>query len=540
MSNSELIPRIRVEKIRLQNFKGVKSGVVEFNCLKNPFEKDIQADILGLYGQNGSGKTTLLEALHIIWVLMRGETLKYSDFDIFSAQNSESTRIEMVFQFVNPDETLYHIEYGVSLKVDDQPMFVTKEEYSVWQSNPSYRRIPNVDKSKINGEYLDPHTGMIATYPLYLLTRDKDVGNDMIYVGNKKRIVVYDESLHLSGRFNGEEYRYGPIMDSSSSKDAFSPKAKHVSFFPKNTTSEMRKLSETKKKAFEGSYSFIFSDDMVLALREQIADNAELTLANIILFLKEHAEKNIRVLDSKLINWESGERSIEFFSSNTRISIALSNMPTILSERSHNSLKQCLKGFNIILDQIIPGLSLEIDGEEVEVNPHVDTIGPRDLIPDGYFESAWATTLYSVRNGIRIPLIQESKGILHLISALGLFSFAFSNPSATVAIDEIDAGVYEYLLGELILIFEEYGCGQLIFTCHNLRPLEVLNKKFVCFTTTNPDNRYIKPKSIRNENNLRDVYLREIVAGGQEEELYSAVKHGKIAAALQKAGGFYD
>ena len=46
----------------------------------------------------------------------------------------------------------------------------------------------------------------------------------------------------------------------------------------------------------------------------------------------------------------------------------------------------------------------------------------------------------------------------------------------------------------------------------------------------------MKPKNIRNENNLRDVYLREIVLGGQEEELYSTAKHGKIASALQKAG----
>ena len=91
-------------------------------------------------------------------------------------------------------------------------------------------------------------------------------------------------------------------------------------------------------------------------------------------------------------------------------------------------------------------------------------------------------------------------------------------------------------MGELLLVYEEYGCGQLIFTCHNLRPLEVLNKKYICFTTTNPNNRYIKPKSIRNENNLRDVYLREIIAGGQEEELFSATKHSRIAAALQKAG----
>ena len=145
-------------------------------------------------------------------------------------------------------------------------------------------------------------------------------------------------------------------------------------------------------------------------------------------------------------------------------------------------------------------------------------------------------SIYSVRENTRIPLSQESTGILHLISALGLLSYAFANPSVTVAIDEIDAGVYEYLLGELLLIFEEYGRGQLIFTCHNLRPMEVLNRKFICFTTTNPNNRYLKLKNIRKEKNLREAYLNEIIACDQDEELYSSAKHGKIASALQKAG----
>ena len=178
---------------------------------------------------------------------------------------------------------------------------------------------------------------------------------------------------------------------------------------------------------------------------------------------------------------------------------------------------------------MIPGLSIEavrqvdIDINDPDRNKMVHGLGTK-------------VTVYSVRDNVRIPLTEESAGIIRLISSIGLFSYAFVNPDVTVAIDEIDAGVYEYLLGELLMIFEEYGSGQLIFTCHNLRPMEVLNKKFIYFTTTNPHNRYLKPKSIRNENNLRDVYLREIVAGGQEEDLYSAAKHGKIASALQKAG----
>ena len=106
----------------------------------------------------------------------------------------------------------------------------------------------------------------------------------------------------------------------------------------------------------------------------------------------------------------------------------------------------------------------------------------------------------------------------------------------TVAIDELDAGIFEYLLGELLQIFAESGKGQLIFTSHNLRPLEVLDKKFICFTTTNPDNRYIHMKNVGASNNLRNLYFREIQMNEQDEEIYKATKKHKIIAALRKAG----
>ena len=59
----------------------------------------------------------------------------------------------------------------------------------------------------------------------------------------------------------------------------------------------------------------------------------------------------------------------------------------------------------------------------------------------------------------------------------------YNNPSITVAIDELDSGIFEYLLGELLNIISEKGKGQLIFTSHNLRPLETIDKGFIAFTT---------------------------------------------------------
>ena len=83
----------------------------------------------------------------------------------------------------------------------------------------------------------------------------------------------------------------------------------------------------------------------------------------------------------------------------------------------------------------------------------------------------------------------------------------YSNSPMCLIIDELDAGIYEYLLGELLSVFEKGAKGQLIFTSHNLRALEMLNKNSIVFSTINPSNRYIHLQNIKGNNNLRDMHL---------------------------------
>lgn len=111
-----------------------------------------------------------------------------------------------------------------------------------------------------------------------------------------------------------------------------------------------------------------------------------------------------------------------------------------------------------------------------------------------------------------------------------------NNPSVTVAIDKLDAGIFEYLLGEILNIISEKGKGQLVFTSHNLRPLKTLDKGFIAFTTTNPKKRYIRMTNVRENNNLRDFCFRDIVLGKQKEEVYNSTNNFEIALAFKEAG----
>lgn len=55
----------------------------------------------------------------------------------------------------------------------------------------------------------------------------------------------------------------------------------------------------------------------------------------------------------------------------------------------------------------------------------------------------------------------------------------FNRYSFTVVIDELDSGIFEYLLGEMLDLLSKKGKGQLIFTSHNLRPLETIENNLL-------------------------------------------------------------
>ena len=198
------------------------------------------------------------------------------------------------------------------------------------------------------------------------------------------------------------------------------------------------------------------------------------------------------------------------------------NAAAAIPEQSLEVVRKVIENMNIVLEQIVPGL----------------TIGIYDLGPAVFRDGKPGRTvqLMSLKNGREIPFQYESEGIKKIVSVLQLLIVVYNNPSITVAIDELDAGVFEYLLGEILNIISEKGKGQLIFTSHNLRPLETIDKGFIAFTTTNPENRYIRMTNVKGDHNLRDFYYRDIVLGEQTEQVYNPTNNFEIALAFREAG----
>jgi len=123
---------------------------------------------------------------------------------------------------------------------------------------------------------------------------------------------------------------------------------------------------------------------------------------------------------------------------------------------------QIINQLNLVLSTIIPNLQLEIKnlGNELSENG----------------EEVIKIQFMSVKKDMKIPLKYESEGIKKIISILSTLISMFNNPSICLIVDEFDAGIFEYLLGELLKIIEQKGKGQFFFISHNLRALETLKK----------------------------------------------------------------
>lgn len=172
-----------------------------------------------------------------------------------------------------------------------------------------------------------------------------------------------------------------------------------------------------------------------------------------------------------------------------------------------------------VLYKIIPGMN-------------IDYKTYKELADDGE-GNVYRIELYSIRDNKRIPIHAESFGIKKLISVLSLLIEMYSSEEEIVLIDELDAGIFEYLLGEVVSVLQEGGQGQLIFTSHNLVILEQLPAANIIFTTANPNKRYTLFTGIRPGNNLRKQYLREMTVFEKELPLAVATSKSGIFNALE-------
>lgn len=334
--------------------------------------------------------------------------------------------------------------------------------------------------------------------------------------GTRYRVIMFNEILSIAGDVDGKKVRRSAVIDTSAGKP-FNPASK-VKQLIGDDPSRIIDLEVSKRLASERSTSFIFSRDTF-----KVFDDSGLysVYYQVLVELKYYGAYYLYVLTTRSAGHIQLNRVLPLYTRERIYGIG-ANEPTRISDGLFEALERQIEYIDAVMRQLVPGLRLSI-----EVLSSV-------VLKDG--SNGKAIEIMAERDGVKLPLRDESDGVRKIISELSLIIDVYNEQSLTIAIDEFDAGIFEYLLGEILQIFEQSGKGQFIFTSHNLRPLEVIDKRFLYFTTTNPENRYIRLKNIGTTNNLRSVYYREIMMSEQDESVYNETSRNKIVGALQKIG----
>lgn len=349
---------------------------------------------------------------------------------------------------------------------------------------------------------------------VYCFTLKKEDSN------RNTKLIICNEKISYSSKNKDSATKFVDYVDTDS-EAPFVPKSKYDTLIGKDKNKKTA-LLVAKKMAEASTASFIFSKEMHDAMQSEETNSLLERLANYgarELFVIRTASTGRITLNDMPIHI-----SLDHNEDHKSGSLLLPlNRPNTVAPHILQILERTISSLNIVLPQIVPNLKVGLKhlGQELMQNGM-----PGHIVQ-----------MTSSKDGHEFPLAMESDGVKKIISILSLLIDVYNNHSITVAIDELDSGIFEYLLGEILRIISEKGKGQLLFTSHNLRPLETLDKNFIVFTTTNPMNRYIRFSGVKTTNNLRDFYYRDIILGEQSEPVYETTNNSEIALAFKIAGG---
>ena len=382
-------------------------------------------------------------------------------------------------------------------------------------------------------DYIDTDSLKAEVNAEFKIFRDDilyEVGYHIVFAKEDNEIKIEREFLNCAINKEGNRTNKNIFMDyqNAETDTIFKPQKRLEELIGKDKEKKMD-LIVAKKMAEKSNCSYIFGESSREIFCKQHSKEFE-NYAIVINALFNFALKDLFVIKSS----HSGMISANFLlpmafriekekkGMKGDFAVPLMN-PVVLDAEKKELLSEIVDQINTVLYTIIPGMSIAVKDNG------------KQAMDSG--EDGWKVELMSIRGDKKpIPIRMESEGIIKIVSILNALIQAFGNPSICLVIDELDAGIFEYMLGELLDIFRKSAKGQLIFTSHNLRALEMLDKESIMFSTVNPNNRYIHMKNVKGSNNLRSMYIRSITLGGQEEIIYEETDSLKIARAFRKAG----
>ena len=471
--------RTRILSISIHNIKNIHSGTIRFPGYISAKNHGTipPGDVTGIYGQNGSGKTAIVEAMDIMRYIMLGERIP---FQVYSGMLPEGDGASIILQFLNESGNAeYFSTYEVSLRTDYGNGLICIDEERLITSEKGYHWKKEYGISIKNGHYHDADN-------LFL-----DSGEPLS--------VVVDTKLKALTLFSGK---------TADKLGAFCAGRGISMFFCDRSFAQYHDFKKGHQEENSPVHPFL----------------------DILFCLEKFAVADLNVIK---VNQLAEINSDRFIPVNMRDVVSRTqtvNGVLPLFQRGEGEMNKDLfirmchtvDTINKVLPAIVPGLSIQFGQVSSSVNK------------DG--EEIITAKAYSVRDGMKFSTCYESEGIKRIISLIHALASVYNYREACLVVDELDSGIFEYLLGEIVGEMHEGSRGQLIFTSHNLRVLEKLPSRNIICTTTNPENRYIRFRGVAANNNARDTFIRAISLGGQEEEIYNEADLESLSLALRMAG----
>ncbi len=532
----------RLQSVEFNHFRNIEHGKTNFPDSEIADFYAGKPSVLGIYGQNGSGKTSVIMALSLLKIVLSGKSVG-NQYESCIQSGHERCTLKFAFALYSKltgtyselrggkeTDMCYLVEYSFDLAHDET-------EADDLNENKSLLIVEN-EILKIKIQRAD---GTIVL--------KKQVFFDTSWSSseNGKRAFGGKMKNELFTLFNQEYQRkyldIKAITRAGSksflmSKDFINLFYKIVLEFVDNIDSEPHEILKRVSEYLSLKESNEFSEEELINIyRDAQSDEAKeaiyitgllgLTL-NILDSLRTYGTSYLHVIETSIMGQTSLNKELPLMLWTNQLGDGVYNMlvnvkmdePSEIQSRYYSLMLSAVNKVSDALEKLIPDL----------------TISVRDLGTsyDAKNNEVHRFEIVSCRLDNVIPLKYESDGVRRIVSIMSLLIAAYNDASFTVAIDELDTGIFEYLLGELLHVLSESIRGQLIFTSHNLRPLEVLPSKYLCFTTTDPNNRFTS-LSKRGNNNLRDCYFRNIILGSDEKCLYKATDRYEIEMALRNS-----
>lgn len=541
MDIKDLLFYARIKQIQFENFRNIEEGVIEFPNSKLGDYLDGNPSIVGLYGQNGSGKSSVIMALSILKDLLSGESIgkKY-----LSSVRNGCDKCKLTFTFamynklidsdgtiINTKEntTCYDVYYEVEILRD------VEEVDDNTNGSDSHQEVLRIGYETLKYRITD-YTGKILLPKQTIIDTTKQNRRKKSFVfGSEQKEQLFtadDEAI-------AQQYRDNLAVTAAQSQSfIFSFKTQKLLEQAVNAVFdvfdeedfEFYKVLETSPNLPEAQNNLrtiLINNEDALMMHSLVVylTNPCYLIKNLRTFGRVYlhvidtvitGQTNINTQMPLLLWWHDQKKGVYF----RRISLQMDG-PTAVKQSDFDVVKRSLAAVSDVLEKIVPGMRLAF----VDLGVRLAS----DNSEEHYFE------ITSQKGETCIPLKYESDGVRRIVSILSLLIAAYNDTSFTIAIDEIDSGIFEYLLGEILAVMADSIKGQLVFTSHNLRPLEILPTKYLYFTTTNPEKRFLKIPN-RGNSNLRDTYFRSIVLDTQKEQVYNPTDRYEMELAFYKAG----